>query len=72
MNFTTLPQIQTKSLSPNTTVRVKDVIALIRFNTILAEKGFDNEGGFDSWTKQNYIKKLRDIVSEIEKAEGNI
>lgn len=45
---------------------------LIRFNTILAERGFDNEEAFDGWTKQNYIKKLRDIVSEIEKAEGEI
>lgn len=45
---------------------------LIRFNTILAEKGFNNEDAFGSWTKQNYLKKLRNIVSEIEKTEGNI
>ena len=40
---------------------------LISFNRILAENGFDNEATFDGWTKQNYLKKIRNIVSEIEK-----
>jgi hypothetical protein len=45
---------------------------LIRFNTILAENGFNNEDAFGGWTKQNYLKKVRNIVSEIEKIEGNV
>ena len=42
---------------------------LISFNRILAENGFDNEAAFGGWTKQNYFKKIRNIVSEIEKTE---
>jgi len=34
--------------------------------------GFDNEEAFDSWDTKNYLKKLRKIVSEIEKVEGDI
>lgn len=42
---------------------------LIWFNTILTEQGFDNEQTYIS-TKQGHLKKLRNIVSEIEKEEG--
>ncbi|MFY3790913.1 hypothetical protein ACOQFO_04270 [Ureibacillus sp. MALMAid1270] len=42
-------------------------LELIRFNTILAENGFDNEEAIGSWTKQDYLKKVRNIVSELEK-----
>lgn len=44
---------------------------LIRFNAIITEIGFDNEEAFDSWDTKSYLKKLRTIVSEIEKAEGD-
>lgn len=61
--------IADSEISPETLEDMK--LNLIRFNTMLTEQGFDNEEAFD-WTKQNYLKKLRNIVSEIEKAEGNI
>lgn len=69
-NYLIRYSITTKShLSAETVEEMK--LNLIRFNTILAETGFDNETAFDSWTKKNYLKKIKNIVSEIEK-EDNI
>ncbi|WP_332645347.1 hypothetical protein [Lysinibacillus sp. 54212] len=61
--------ITNSEISPETLEEMK--LNLIRFNTLLTQQGFDNEGAFD-WTKENYLKKLRTIVSGIEKAEGII
>lgn len=61
----TLPEITAETLD-----EIK--LNLIRFNAIIAEMGFDNEEAFDSWDTKNYLKKLRKIVSEIEKVEGDI
>lgn len=38
---------------------------ILRFNALLTENGFDNEDKFGNWTKENYFKKIRNIVSEI-------
>ncbi|MEO4054858.1 hypothetical protein [Solibacillus sp. CAU 1738] len=61
--------ITNSEISPETLEEMK--LDLIRFNSILTEQGFANEEAFD-WTKQNYFKILRNIVSEIEKAGGSI
>lgn len=70
MYFIRYSYITNSEISPETLEDMK--LNLIRLNTILTEQGFDNEEAFDSWGKQNYLIKLTNIVSEIEKAEGNI